>query len=387
MKSENIINKSDNFDVATLIMEKLQRTETDFKDLFEKLDDFRKDSEFWDDKDYLPYSYIYKIIKRSKYYDKIYCCTPNGNIRSINKIASIVHALYTWRFSKKIYRFSNDLVDDLSKYNIYDMKVYTDFIEKLPFNGMCIYTDNKDIAYFDNSAIIVVLDTYDHMYKCLSFYVFNINRLEDEYKNSEIKDGIIEGCIDFTIPLINDKSIAECIEYFCSNHNVWKEYNISDYQSFVTQIFNLLLHILYANSNITVENSIKYYYKTYLAEICDEEECVEINGIIDDDVDKVIEEKEINESKPKVIDIILSNDIEMPNGDIDFSKITIRKRKHSISTDGRKRPHVRRGHWQNYWYGSNKNGGKKYCQKVWINTIFVNGYNENTESVSISSVI
>ncbi len=384
-------NKSDNpnieysVNVANLMMEKLKRTENNFRDLFFYLDDFRQKCEFWKDKDYLPYSYIHKLVRLMSYYKDFSCHTPNGNIRSTNKITSIAHALYTWRFAKKIYKFDEDLVNMLAYQDISNMEIYSDFIEKLPFNGMCIYVDNDDIAYFNNTAIVVVLDTYDHMYKCLSFYLFDINRLGDESTNKNTSN-ILEGCIDFTIPLINGKTLEECIEYFCAKHNIWKEYNISDYQSFITQIFNLLLYILSTNADITVENSMKYYHRKFCNEDCDQYDCDDSN---EDNKDVVVHNKSNNKNNTKEdndnyeilnVGVSVGNNIRLYR-EIKLSKNS--KSKGHRSSSAIKYPYVRRGHYHKYYVGPRDAEERDFIIK-WIAPTCVNGYCTNTEIVSVS---
>ena len=99
----------------------------------------------------------------------------------LDKAASLITAIYTWICCKKIYDFDPELVNILIDQDIASMIIDSNFLEKLPFNGMCMYI--HDDKYFKNSLIFVCIDSYNGVDNCISFYPINPNDIEEETKN------------------------------------------------------------------------------------------------------------------------------------------------------------------------------------------------------------
>lgn len=348
-------------DIGHLLLSKMKRTIDLYDKFFDWLDDKREDNEsrkekkIWDDsRYYIPYYYIKtEMAKRYKKLDKA---------EQLDKAASLLTAIYTWRCCKKIYDFDPDLVDILVNQDIASMEISNYYLEKLPFNGMCMYI--HDDKYFKNSLIFVCIDSYNGVDSCISFYPINPNDIEEELSSDN--ENKVLSCESFKIPLLSGKTISEAItKYYKKNKYLLKDYTISEYRDFSYKVMNLLLYILAANADVEPRDYQPAIDKAPKREI------------------DAITQMQFDSFETVQVGVNIGNAIRLHRDRANYKDSSTGKQKNRV-------PHMRAGHWHKYYIGER---GPKGCNTNrafrinWVAPVFVNGYNEKTNIVNISKVV
>ena len=348
-------------DIGYILLSKMKRTTKLYSRFFNWLDDKREDNEsrkekkIWDDsKYYIPYYFI--KFEMGNRYKKL------NEEEQLDKAASLITAIYTWRCCKKIYDFDPELVNILIDQDIASMIIDSNFLEKLPFNGMCMYI--HDDNYFKNSLIFVCIDSYNGVDSCISFYPINPRDIEEElHDNTENK---VLSCESFKIPLLNGKTISEAItKYYKKNKHLLKDYSISDYRKFSYKVMNLLLYILAANADVEPREYQPAIDKAPKMEI------------------DVITDMEFKSYETVQVGVNVGNAIRLHRERANYKDSSTGKQSNRV-------PHIRSGHWHKYYVGERgPKGQNKHREFIikWIAPIFVNGYNEKTNIVNISKVV
>lgn len=241
--------------------------------------------------------------------------------------AHTIYVLGAWRKYKEIYSVDKDLADLLIS-GAEDINIPVKTLLNIPFPAFYIDVEGTD-SYKENGFFVVL----DKSSSELEFFTIDYNG-----------DAI-------GMPLILDSNytISEAINKMVGDGNNY--YNISKHNEnieFIKKAVQLVLYICAVNADIT-ENPQQ----------------------------KVITKKSTSTSKPKdVLREVRKWDVGYRVGrTIRLSKDVERK---SITTSVRtcsgsspKRPHVRRGHFHNFWVGSKANNTRELRLK-WVAPTFIN---------------
>lgn len=363
------ITQSANIDIARMLLDKLDRTKNLFRDTFESLDKYRKfckeryDNATKDnltdslkvkgilyDACYVPYGHIANQVAKSNE------CLPEQNLlRNVD----LVSALYSWRWSKKMYHFDPDLSEMVMNQDILNLEIDSNFLEKLPFNGMSMYIRNSEF----NHIAFVCIDNFDSDVNCISFYLLSIDDLVKELSSDGSK---VAMCTDYCLPLLNGETIGDCIcseayplMYSNTKGNISEKYT-NEYVSTLMKLINLLMYILSYNADIVnvapVSTNTNY--------------------------DRIEYEKDIPDIESMDVGVSIGNAIRMHR-----ESIKKKSGKGGWKNEYQTRiPHIRSGHWHRYWRGPRDKPEERELIVKWIPPIFINGYIEESKILNISHV-
>lgn len=271
--------------------------------------------------------------------------------------------LYSWRKYKEIYSFDNDLAELLMNQadeSEEDMLLPIDTLLSLPYP--CIYITFSDVSNLDLYGFWVWFE-----------YDVNVNELEFRFllhkKNNTFENLMFHIQEGFTFKDAVDRTIEIILENIGNNQQLkgqYAEYGISvDKFNDVTADEVIEFKEIFIGKILSLLQLVLY--------ICADNKEYEPNPTITrrKDID-------LKNNKPKdVFREIQKWDVGYRYGN------TIRRYKNKIETangiesqsvgnGSKKRPHSRRGHWHNYWIGSDKQGTRKLILK-WIAPMFING--------------
>lgn len=354
---------------AEILLDYLKKINKSFPGLFQDLDGYRKQHESsWPEYCYIPRFDIALFLKKNwkNKYENPKITVHDNNGAPIECTYRAITALYNWRSHKKIYRFDPDLAkmlcDQADNSDPYKIILPIEILRNLPFNGMYI---DADIGYAPcgekyHGAFIYI----DYMQGTPVFVITKTPRfvtgkhavLSPFHDDLELYEGKSVGeCIDIT-----ESNIAESIEQDTFRQISWFDTNKKEQlyhdRKIQWRVINLFMYILAANADIESSPETRDTYRPRT------------------DPDKPFKDA-YREIEQLNVGYRIGNTIRSSRG-----------HNNTRATEEFKRiPHVRSGHWHRYWTGPRSSDSRTQIIK-WIPPIFVNGYNENFNVVSISPV-
>lgn len=348
---------------AIFLLNYLKQCARLYPGVYAMFDDVRATcKKLWPEECYIPRTTILQHVTTDKIFQKpIYgrSFRNSGNKLHIHdSITRSIYAIYNWRSHKKIYRFDPDLAkilcDQADNSDPNKMVVDAKMFSKLPFNGM--YID----APIDE-GICGTFITIDHIPKFTNVPVLVMSNIpeatrEMTYGTNSKYIIIVPDPSDFE--LHDGKTVKECMNI--TTNKCYSSLTDADQciKAYRTQwrILNMLMYIMSADADIEQSSETKDTYRP----ISDNTKLFRDNY----------------------------NEIDLLNVGYRIGNI-IRAHKESAGNrtqEGFKRtPHVRSGHWHKYWVGG-RNSEDRHQITKWIPPIFVNGYTENMNIVSITPV-
>lgn len=275
-------------------------------------------------------------------------------IEMMHGLSSIILPLYTWKHSKRIYKFDDDTAKLLRRQKIGDMKMNNSLFMHIPANGMCIIAnifgglraifvcrDNLDVHTFQEESDTPIIDF------ALDFFVLDLS----EYKRNITSKNSDISLERFVIAIREGKSFTECInDGFTSTYA--KDRSPGEIRTIILQCLNLLMYICADNADI-IES--------------DKPTPVNLNS---------------NRSKQYK---------EVKQADVGINIGRAIRKIYTVSVSGNtshktKTPHFRSGHWQRYWIGPRNDPEKRKQITHWVAPIFVNGFTGDNKSTNIRPI-
>ena len=260
------------------------------------------------------------------------------------RAAQIISALAPWRESKEIFVIDPDVEKILSEQT--DAKVESEILTKLPYYGFYIKTNFLKL-YDDNIDGFFVNLEYDRREKV------------KEIRFTYVQDNLFS----FGLPLIlKYQTIQETLDFLYKESGEETKYTKQiNGQMFglLNSSLQILLYILSINCDVKENPEQKKIYKP-------------------SNTEKKKEAKDkYNEIRKWDVGYRIGESVRANRIRIEREKENAEHMGHAGSHSS-KRPHMRRGHWHNYWTGPKK-GERKLVLK-WVPPMFI-GTKENSPVV------
>lgn len=284
---------------------------------------------------YLPIGYGISILQY--YYD-----VP---MFEANIEGSVIVALASWRRDKRIYKFDEQLCNELFDESISEnFKIPVHIFQQLP--AQCIYIQLPDIECSEEELedtpdgfFVWIEHDYRPEYNNLELRIEYINKLGQELSpyivhllpNGTIKDGIDD---------MLEQSFNNCTNNFINDAmRVSIQNTINESRKLICNSIQLILYVCSENADIKEDETQAKIYRM---------------GQSIKDKYREIRKYNVGLLYAKA----LRQQEEMKERNIDLG--------HKKST------HIRQAHWHHYWIGS---GDKKQLVLKWLNSMIINGLN------------
>jgi len=358
---------------AEILLNNTNNINKSFNNVFSILDFARNQKGFLKTPEYVqfPRSLLISTIGHtlsSAIYNSKHEISKAKSLEAACAISRYVYTFYNWRIYKKIYSFDKDLAAELIEQaddmDVSNIKVPYEILMHLPFDGMYIEAKIDD----------EICGTFVHLDKDPGIeepvLCFTVVKNLNKDKGLNLKTILA----DYDMYLYEGKTIGECMELTTkriNDHKVEDDEEFSDIYEIDAvadrnqkRIMNLLLYILSSNAEIDRNKEHKQVYKERKP-------------------DEPIKDKfrEID-----VLDVGIHIGSSLRKYKNKDKKNEIVNESNEIKTGSSKRPHARRGHWHHFWTGKKNNLDGRRLVLKWIPPIFINGYNENLDSLTITPV-
>lgn len=317
-----------------LPLELLKKINDQIPWIWEEAEEFRKYNErknysLWPRWCYVPVSVFLNIIGNGN--DRVYY-SPEG--MKYARLAQISAALAPWRISKEIYVMDSEVEKILLDQD--DTKVEADILLNLPY--YCFYIKTN------------LIDNMDGFFVSLEY--------DDMDKSKEIRFVYIRPNMEwFEVPVfLKYQTIQESLEFLFKDGGL----ELDDESSkrtcdLINKSLQLVLYILAANSDIEENVEQKKIYKPSSK-----------NQSTVKDKYSEVRKWDVGYRVGKSIRV----NTERTKSETEYS--------HNTGSHSPKRPHMRRGHWHNFWTGP-RDGDRKLVLR-WVPPTFI-GLKENTPIV------
>ena len=267
-----------------------------------------------------------------------------------------LQVLYSWRKYKKVYAINEDLAELLMK-SSEDMAVLSENVMKLPFPAIYIEFDGW---LFDNQFIGAFIN-FDSPFEDVDMQIRSVE-LQISLVNKELKMKLLPLVIKEGVSIVDSfkRYFDLTTENDFMSQNRQKE--LMDDVRVASQIIQVVLYLCAANAEIA-ENPVqkKIYQKS---------------------TDNNKEKDVLREVEKFDVGVRIGKAIKLHKDECVKEKKELEELSKEYRKGTKKRPHVRRSHFHNYWVGT---GDNKHLELRFLTPAYIN-FSANNEEESLDVV-